>query len=159
MIALAPFARDPLRPESHADLIPCSIVTHCASSEPLRLVQPISELQFVPQFISGKIRRQGQIVLEPALQGFLFLFLSPLADFFSSAIVNVRWRHIADPFVITPIPVKFDELRHGRPQSLRAGEHQQVQSRLERLVEALQLAVGLRVVGRAVNVPDLEHRK
>jgi hypothetical protein len=52
--------------------------------------------------------------------------------------------------------VEFDELRHGLTQSLWTGEHQQIEPSLEGLVEPLQLAVGLGMVRRAVDMPDLE---
>lgn len=55
--------------------------------------------------------RLAQIVLEPAVQGFLFLLLPPLENFSPSAVVDVRGRDVADPFVIAPVAVKFDELR------------------------------------------------
>ena len=74
------------------------------------------------------------------------MLLPPLENFFPSAEVDIGRRDVSDSFVVAMVPVRLDELRHGRSQSLRAGEHQQIQPRLKRLVEALQLLVGLGVI-------------
>jgi hypothetical protein len=95
-------------------------------------------LQFTPRFIPNWIKLRAQIVPEAVLQGCLFLLLPPLENFFPSTVVHIRRRHIADPFAIAPVVIELDELRHGRLQSLRAGE-QQIQPGLERVVELLQL--------------------
>jgi hypothetical protein len=38
-----------------------------------------------------------QIVPEPALRAFVFLLLRPFENLFPSSVVDVRWRHVADP--------------------------------------------------------------
>ena len=126
-----------------------------ASSALLRLIWRWSRLSFGPQFTSGLVRRPAQIVLEPSVDGDLLLFLPPFEDVLPSAAVDIGRRDVSDPFVVAMLDVKLDELRHGRKQSLRAGEHQQIQPSLERLVGPLQLAVGLRMLVRAVSKPEI----
>ena len=55
--------------------------------------------------------------------------------------------------MMAAIVVELDKLRHGHAQSLKTGGHQQIQTGFEGLVEPLQLAVGLRVVGWLVGKP------
>jgi hypothetical protein len=50
-----------------------------------------------------------------------------------------------------------DEVQHGAAQLIRTGVDQQVHARLVRLVEPLDLAVGLGMMRSAVDVPDREH--
>jgi hypothetical protein len=68
--------------------------------------------------------------------------------------VHIRRRDVADPLVVALVVLEADEVRHRRPEDLGARVDQQIESRLERLVEALERAVGLGMVGRAVDVPD-----
>jgi hypothetical protein len=51
----------------------------------------------------------------------------------------------------------LNEVLHGPAQLVRAGVDQQVHARPERLMEALDLAIGLGMMRGAVNVPDFEH--
>src|ERR1035441_6900148 len=53
--------------------------------------------------------------------------------------------------------VIVDEVLHGMAQLVRAGVDQQVYAGFQRLVEALDFAVGLRMMRRAVDVADCEH--
>ena len=68
-------------------------------------------------------------------------FLSLLEKFLQRRlVVHIGWRQtFLIRFVIALFVVEFDELRHGRPQSLRAGEHQQIQPSFERLVNRSSL--------------------
>ena len=84
------------------------------------------KLHFTPQFIPGQIRRLAQIILEAPIQGCLFLFLPLPEGFFSSTEANLRWRHVVDPFMVTPVAIELDELGHGRPPRLLAGKRQQI---------------------------------
>jgi hypothetical protein len=93
----------------------------------------------------------AQIVVEPAIEGYLFLLL-PLEDPFPPREVNIGGCYIADPFMLAPIIVILDELCHGCAQSFRVGEHQQIQPGLDGLVEPFQLTVGLRMIRRAVDI-------
>ena len=58
--------------------------------------------------------------------------------------------------MISAVVVGVDEVRHRGVQPPGARVDEQVQSGLERLVKALQLALGLRVMGRAVDMADAE---
>ncbi len=71
-----------------------------------------------------------------------FLILSPLENSFPSAELDIRRGDVPDPFVVAAVVVELDERHDGRLQSLRAGGHQQIQPRFERLVEPVPLAVG-----------------
>jgi hypothetical protein len=90
-----------------------------------------------------------EIVLDPLHDGALLQLLPPLQDFFPPPVVDVGRRHVADALVITPVVLVVDEVGHRPLQFSRALVDQQVQPGFDRLVEALQLAVGLRVVGRS----------
>jgi hypothetical protein len=57
------------------------------------------------------IWRLAQIVLEPAIQGCLFVLLPPFKDFFPPPAVDIGGRHVSDPFVMAPMVVVLDELR------------------------------------------------
>jgi hypothetical protein len=73
------------------------------------------------------------------------------------SVVHIAGRDVSDSFVIAAMIVKLDEFRDRPPQILRAGVHQQIYARLQRLVEAFQLSVRLRMVRRAASVPDGQH--
>jgi len=59
--------------------------------------------------------------------------------------------------MVAAVIVKLDELADRTAQFLRAAVDQQVDPRLQRLVKALDLPVGLRMMRRAANVPDGQH--
>jgi len=109
-------------------------------------VAVLSKLWSAARFTPWLVIVPVHIVMESAADRSPFLLLPPFQDLFSSAEVKIRWHHVAPPFVAPAVVVRLDELRHGRSQSLRTGEHQQIQPRLERLVEPLQLPVGLGVI-------------
>ncbi len=51
----------------------------------------------------------------------LFLHLPSFENFFSPPVGDIRRGHVADALVVAVLVVAVDELRHGRPQTLRAG--------------------------------------
>lgn len=59
--------------------------------------------------------------------------------------------------MIAAVVVVVDQLMHGAAQFVRTGIDQQVHARFERLVEALDLAVGLGMMRRSVDVADRDH--
>ena len=66
-------------------------------------------------------------------------------------VAGVRVVTTADLLALT---LRVDEVCHRGVQPPGARVDEQVQSGLERLVKALQLALGLRVMGRAVDMAD-----
>ena len=68
----------------------------------------------------------AEIVLKSIVKCLPLLFLPSLQDLFSSLVVNIRWRHVPDSFVIAPLVIKLDELCQRRTQLLGARVHQQV---------------------------------
>jgi hypothetical protein len=97
----------------------------------------LTKLQFTPQFTLWLTSHLAQVVVEPAIGGYLFLLL-PLEDPFPRREVNIGGWYIADPFMLTPIIVILTVLCHGCAQSFRAGEHPQIQAGLENLVDFLR---------------------
>src|SRR5260370_15126356 len=69
-------------------------------------------------------------------------------------VVDIRRRHVVEPLVVPAMVVEIDEGGHGRLEPPGARVDEQVQAGLERLVKALQLALGLRVMGRAVDMAE-----
>jgi hypothetical protein len=105
----------------------------------------MTKLQFTPQFTLWLTSHLAQIVVEPAIEDYLFLLL-PLEDPFPPREVNIGGCNIADPFMVEPIIVILDELCCA--QSFRLREHQQIQLGLDGLIEPFQLAFGLRMIRR-----------
>lgn len=100
--------------------------------------------------------RLASSVLKMRVEGCLPWLLPRFAGFPPPPEGNIWERHIVVAPAATSVAVEFDGLRTGHSQSYRAGEHHEFQRGLDGLVEPLQLAVGLRMVRRAVDVPGLE---
>src|SRR5260370_25362781 len=67
-------------------------------------------------------------------------------------VVDIRRRHVVEPLVVPAMVVEIDEGGHGRLEPPGARVDQQVQAGPERLVKALQLALGLPVLARPVDM-------
>ena len=80
----------------------------------------------------------------------------PPKDRLSPAVIDIGRCPMPDPLVVPLVVVEADEVGHGRPEDLRAPIDEQVPPRLERLVEGLDLAVGLRMMRSAVDVANLQ---
>lgn len=100
---------------------------------------------------------RAQIVVETRLDGELFLLLSAPQDFFAATVIDIGGRQVADAFVVAPLVVVLDELRHRPVECFRTAVDQHIQPGLQRLVEALQLAVGLGMMRRTPDVADRLH--
>lgn len=87
------------------------------------------------------------VVRAPSCEGCRLSLLSAGEDGLAPPVVDIRWRDVVEPLVIPAMVVEADERGHRGAQPARARVDEQVQPGLERLVEPLELALGLRVMG------------
>jgi len=63
-----------------------------------------------------------------------------------AVVVDIGRRDVADPFVVPLVVVEANKIRHRRSEEVRTRVDQQIDPGLEGFVEALELAIGLRVM-------------
>jgi hypothetical protein len=121
-------------------LVDGSELVECLSSAPMRVVEAFCQATVSSLAFTGYSNRfLAEIVLKSLVECLPFLFLPSPQDLFPASVVHARRGHVADPFMVPVVVVERNELRHSCPQLLRAGVHQQVQPRLQRLVISLDL--------------------
>ncbi len=98
----------------------------------------------------------GAVVRAPSCEGCRLPLLSAGEDRRAPPVVDIRRRDVVEPLVIPAMVVEVDERGHRGLEPPGTRVHEQVEPRLQRLVNPLELALGLRVMGRAVDVTDAE---
>jgi hypothetical protein len=96
----------------------------------------------------------GAIVRAPSREGCGLPLRSAGEDGLAPPVVDIRRRDVVEPLVVPVLEIDEGGQRGVQPPGACTDE--QVQPGLERLVKTRELALGLRVMRRAVDMPDAE---